>query len=145
MGQLTNYIVTILIFFPLLGALIVALHSRSSDGNTDGLKKLAIGITVVEFLLSLPLAFAFAGQTGYEFTARTPWIRAGGLNIDYHVGIDGLSIWLVLLTTLIVPIALLASYSAITKRVREYLVLMLVLETGMVGVFCSLDMFLFYL
>jgi NADH-quinone oxidoreductase subunit M len=144
MEQLTNYILTVVIFFPLLGALIVALYGRASDGNSEGVKKLAIGISVVEFLLSLPLVAYKAAPAGYQFTSRARWIDAGGLRVDYYVGIDGLSLWLVLLTTLIVPIALLASYTSITKRVREYLVLMLVLETGMVGVFCALDMFLFY-
>ena len=144
--MLTNYILTVVIFFPLLGALILALYGRSSDGDSEGIKKLAIGISIAEFVLSLSLAFLFvAGEPGYQLTANTRWISAGGLFVNYHVGIDGLSLWLVLLTTLIVPIALLASYNAITKRVRAYLVLMLVLETGMVGVFCSLDMFLFYL
>ena len=146
MGPMTNYILTTLIFLPVVGALIVALYGRADDGDSTALKKLAIGITVVEFLLSLPIAFAFdKGEDGYQFVARAEWIRAAGLNIDYYVGIDGLSVWLVLLTTLIVPIALLASYHAITKRVRAYLILMLLLETGMIGVFCALDMFLFYL
>jgi len=141
-----NTILTLVTFVPLLGAILVALYGRSEDGNSDGIKKLAIGVTVVTFILSLPLAFLFDARTGgYQFTAKANWINASGLRVDYSMGIDGLSVWLVLLTTLIMPIALLASYSAITKRVREYLVLMLVLETGMVGVFCALDMFLFYL
>ncbi len=140
-----NTILTLVMFVPLLGAILVALYGRSEDGNSEGIKKLAIGVTVVTFILSLPLAILFDAKTaGYQFIARTKWIEAAGLNVDYHVGIDGLSIWLVMLTTLIVPIALLASYTAITKRVREYLVLMLILETGMIGVFCALDMFLFY-
>ena len=140
-----NTILTLVMFVPLLGAILVALYGRSEDGNSEGIKKLAIGVTVVTFILSLPLAILFDAKTaGYQFIARAKWIEAAGLNVDYHVGIDGLSIWLVMLTTLIVPIALLASYTAITKRVREYLVLMLSLETGMIGVFCALDMFLFY-
>jgi NADH-quinone oxidoreductase subunit M len=143
---MTNYILTAVIFFPLLGALLVALAGRSTDGGTDGIKKIAIGVSIVEFLLSLPLAVGFdARVAGFQFTADRPWIGAGGLNVHYHVGLDGLSLWLVMLTTLIVPLALLASYNSITKRVRDYLVLMLVLETGMIGVFCALDMFLFYL
>src|SRR4051812_13770825 len=142
--KISPYLLSIVIFFPLVGALIVAFFGRSSDGNSDTVKKLAIGISLVEFVLSLPLLAAQV-LPGYQFQANVPWIGAGGLNVNYHVGVDGLSLWLVLLTTLIVPIALLASYGSITKRVREYLVLMLVLETGMVGVFCALDMFLFYL
>ncbi len=142
---MSNYILTVLILFPMLGALVVAFIGRGSEENTDLLKKAAIGVSLAEFLLSLPLLGYNATQAGYQFVANKHWIEAGGLNIRYHVGLDGLSLWLVLLTTLIVPIALLASYNSITKRVRGYLVLMLVLEAGMVGVFCSLDMFLFYL
>lgn len=109
-----NTILTLVMFVPLLGALLVALYGRSADGNTDGIKKLAIGISVVTFILSLPLAVLFDGRTaGYQFVARALWIDAAGLRVDYHVGIDGLSIWLVMLTTLITPIALLASYTAI--------------------------------
>src|SRR5512138_36923 len=145
MDQITNYLLTVVIFFPLVGALIVALYGRSSDGNSEVVKKIAIGVSVVELLLSLPLVAYKYAEAGYQFQARARWIDAAGLRVDYHVGIDGLSLWLVLLTTLIVPVALLASYASITKRVREYLVLMLVLETGMIGVFCALDMFLFYL
>ncbi|HQR40457.1 MAG TPA: NADH-quinone oxidoreductase subunit M, partial [Blastocatellia bacterium] len=140
----TNSILTFLVFFPLLGALVVAFFGSALDENSDGVKKLAIGITVVEFLASLPLAFLFKADGGYHFLIKTPWIEAGGINANYHLGIDGVSIWLVILTTLICPIALLSSYKSITKRVRMYLVLMLMLETGMVGVFCALDMFLFY-
>ena len=100
------------------------------------------GYAAFSFLTGLSWdAWSFAG---FQFVARTGWIDAAGLRVDYHVGIDGLSIWLVMLTTLIMPIALLASYTAITKRVRQYLVLMLILETGMIGVFVSLDLFLFY-
>ncbi len=145
MSAITNYVLTVIIFFPLVGALIVGLYGRSADGNSENLKKIAIGVSLVEFLISLALLAYKLPLAGYQFTARAKWIENGGLNVDYHVGVDGLSLFLVLLTTLIVPLALLASYSSITKRVREYLILMLVLETGMIGVFCSLDMFLFYL
>lgn len=142
----TNSILTVITFLPLLGALVIALYGRSSDGNSEGLKKIAIGFTIVNFLLALPIAVLFdSSVASYQFTGHARWIDAAGLRVSYFVGIDGISIWLVMLTTLIMPIALLASYTSITKRVREYLVLMLVLETGMLGVFCALDMFLFYL
>ena len=76
--MLTNYILTVVIFFPLLGALIVALYGRSSDGDTEGIKKLAIGISVAEFLISLPLAVLFkASEPGYQFKANTRWISSG--------------------------------------------------------------------
>ena len=73
---------------------------------------------------------------------KAPWI--GALGVSYYVGVDGISLWLVILTTFLMPISVLASWH-VTKRVREYMIFMLVLETGMIGVFVSLDMFLFYL
>lgn len=140
-----TYALTILVFFPLVAAVIVALVGRG--GPVETVKRAAIGLSLVEFVLSLPLLFVFDGQKNslVQLAVKMRWIEAGGLNVDYYLGVDGLSIWLVMLTTLIVPIALLASYNSITKRVREYLIFMLVLETGMIGVFCALDMFLFYL
>ena len=77
-----------------------------------------------------------------QFVERRPWIPAWG--ISYHVGVDGLSLWLVILTTFLTPLCLLGSWSSIEKRVREFVVFMLLLEAGMVGVFVAQDLFLFY-
>lgn len=94
------------------------------------------------FFISLPLYFAFDART-YEmqFVEKLRWIPSFG--IHYHVGIDGISLFLILLTTFITPLAILASWH-VARNVREYMVAMLVLETGMIGVFISLDVFLFY-
>ena len=79
---------------------------------------------------------------GMQFEERAPWIPAYG--ITYHLGIDGISYWLILLTTFLTPLALLGSWNYIEKRVREFVVFMLLLEAGMIGVFVALDLFLFY-
>jgi NADH-quinone oxidoreductase subunit M len=146
MDFLHNHLLTILTFFPLLAAIIVVLMGRSDRGNDEQLKTVALVLSIVEFVLSLPLAYLFSPEVkGYQFEFTRPWISAAKLNIQYHLGVDGLSLWLVVLTTFITPIAILGSYQYIKKYVREFLALMLILETGMVGVFCALDMFLFYL
>jgi NADH-quinone oxidoreductase subunit M len=138
-----SYLLNLVIFFPVAAALLVLLQYRLRR-DPDAAKRLAVVLTVVEFALSLPLAWYFEPSAGYQFEVIVPWINVAGINVVYHLGVDGVSLWLVILSTLIVPIALLASYRAIDKRVIEYLVLMLVLETGMVGVFVALDLFLFY-
>jgi NADH-quinone oxidoreductase subunit M len=138
-------LLSVVIGFPILAAVIVTMVGRPDGGNATALKKLTVGFTVVEFLVSLPLVFFFRADNTLQYDFSIPWIWTGGLNVNYHVGLDGISLWLLVLTTLIMPIAVLASYTSITKYVREYLALMLVLEAGMVGVFAALDMFLFYL
>jgi NADH-quinone oxidoreductase subunit M len=100
-------------------------------------------ITVATFILSLHLVASFdSTRPDFQFLIDVPWIAS--LGIDYHMGVDGISVFLVLLATLLTPLAILASWS-ITNRAKEYFVFMLLLETGMIGVFTSLDLFLFYL
>src|SRR5437867_11782834 len=96
------------------------------------------------FVVSLPLWFWFDRGTSdqMQFVENAPWIQTLGAN--YHVGIDGISLLLVLLTTLLGPLAVLSSWEAIDNRVKEYYVFMLMLQAGMLGVFVSLDFFLFY-
>ncbi len=132
---------SLLILIPVVGAVLVALVPRGQEGWTKGLAFLT---TLVNLALSLPLYFNFvSGAPGYQFEQVAAWIPR--LNINYHVGIDGLSLFLVLLTTFLSAIAVLSSWTAITEQVKEYMALLLLLETAMVGVFVSLDLFLFYL
>src|SRR6185295_18636684 len=84
----------------------------------------------------------FRGIPEMQFVERRPWIPAWG--ISYHLGVDGLSLWLVLLTTFLTPLCLLGSWTSVKKRVREFVAFMLLLEAGMLGVFVALDLFLFY-
>jgi NADH-quinone oxidoreductase subunit M len=136
---MNDVLLTALIALPLLGALFVAVMPRDA---VRAQKTVALGVTAVIFLVSLLLLPGFEPRAGMQFEVTRPWLPAFG--ISYHVGIDGLSLWLVLLTTFLTPVALLGSWTSIDRRVREFNVFMLLLEAGMVGVFVSLDLFLFY-
>lgn len=133
-------LLTILIFFPLAGAVIVMLFGRGRDNFS---KVAALAVSIVDFVLAIPLFLRFrADAHTMQFVERVPWVES--LGISYHLGIDGISLLLVLITTLLTWISILASWTAITSRVREFMATMLLLETGMLGVFCSIDLFLFY-
>ncbi len=128
-----------LLAIPVLGALLLAFSPRRATGALFSLALLASGLS---FLVSLAIFYGFDGSSGaMQFVERVPWMPAVG--IAYIVGIDGISLFLVLLTTFLMPLAILASWS-VTERVKEYLVFMLLLETGMLGAFVALDLFLFY-
>jgi NADH-quinone oxidoreductase subunit M len=108
-------------------------------------KVLALSGALATFVLSLSLLPGFdAARGGMQFEESAPWIRAAGFRISHHMGVDGISLFLVLLTTFITPLAILSSWSSITDRLKSYLACLLFLETGMVGVFCALDLVLFY-
>jgi NADH-quinone oxidoreductase subunit M len=127
-------------FLPLLGAVLLAFVPRRA---TRGIRFGALAVSLVTLILSLPLYFNFDGEVAdYQFVEAAPWMPA--LGIGYHLGIDGISVLLVLLTTFITPLALVSAWSSIEDRVKEFVITMLVLETGMLGVFVSLDVFLFY-
>lgn len=142
--------ITITTYLPLVGALLLVLYGivgakqgRGQESLDNGYRNITLIVTVLSFLTSIPLALGFdRSLSGPQFETKIPWI--GSFGVSYHTGVDGLSIWLVLLTTFIMPISVLASWHVV-KRVREYMIFMLVLETGMLGVFIALDMFLFYL
>ena len=133
-------LLSLVLFLPAAGALALLALPRGRDNAT---RVAAIGIALATFLLSLGFLSNFEGNGDFEIVDHAPWIPSFG--IEYHVGLDGLSIYLVLLTTFLVPIVFLASWRSITERVREYFVLFLLLETGMLGAFASLDLFLFYI
>ena len=136
-----------LIFSPLLGLALLWLWPR---GREEGLRWLALAVTLVPLALAAKLLAEFdpgftrvQGNDGYQFVQHLVWIRA--FNVEYHVGVDGLSIGLVALTALISVIAVVASWSIPTARnLRGYFAMLLLLETGMLGVFVALDLFLFY-
>jgi len=134
-------ILTWLIFLPLVGALVV--WWTPAEQRESRLKVIALVFSTAIFLLSLVLYFSFdGGSAAMQFEQDVPWIETFG--IRYHVGIDGISLLLILLTTFLTPITLLSSWGSIQRSVRGFLVSMLLLETGMLGVFSSLDLFLFY-
>jgi NADH-quinone oxidoreductase subunit M len=128
------------IFLPTLGAAALLLLDRREERR---LRQVALGVTAATFLVSCLLWVGFdPARTGMQFVEQRPWVPAFG--IGYHLGVDGISLLLVLLTTLLSPLCLLAAWTQVTARVKEFLVAMLLLETGMVGVFCALDLFLFF-
>ncbi|RME62647.1 MAG: NADH-quinone oxidoreductase subunit M, partial [Caldilineae bacterium] len=133
-----NYLLSIITFLPLLGALIVLFAPG------DGAKKsITLVTTLVTFLVSLLLLVNWPeGAAGMVLEERYAWMPA--FNINYHLGVDGISLWLVLLTTFLMPIAVGFSNQHIKEGVGAYMVLMLLLETGMIGVFLALDLVLFY-
>jgi NADH-quinone oxidoreductase subunit M len=135
-----SFLLVIVLLLPLIAAL--ALLSVPGS-NKEAIRRLAFGAALVTFALSVGLATGFhSGQAGWQFEIVRPWIATP--LIQFHVGIDGLSLWLVLLTTFLTPLAMLASWRSIEERVKEFFFLMLILETGMIGVFAALDLFLFY-
>jgi NADH-quinone oxidoreductase subunit M len=140
-----SYVLTILISIPIAGSLAVFILGRGSVARDESLRWTALISSIVTFAVSLLLPLGFQSRPSLQFETNAPWINAFELGIRYHVGIDGLSLWLVVLTTFLVPLALLSSWNSITFRLREFLISILVLETGMIGVFIAMDMFLFYL
>jgi len=138
--MLNIWILTILTFFPLLGILILLLVDKHQHG---AIKTIAFIISLLNAIFSLYIYFNFVpDSSSMQFTINKTWIESLGIN--YHLGIDGISLFLVLLTTFLTPLAILSSWSAITDKVKGYYISMLFLETGMIGVFVSLDLFLFY-
>ena len=134
-------LLSVLIFFPALGALALLLL-RGDDHVW--IRRLAMTISVIEFVFSLVLMMKVPlDAKGYSLEEFHGWIHVPPIN--YHVGVDGLSLFLVILTTFLTPISVLASWSSIHHRVKEFFVMLLMLEVGVVGVFLSLDLFLFFL
>ena len=133
-------ILSILVFLPIVGIGILLILDRKRH---KGLKIATLAISVVEFLVSLPLWFNFNSQTAaMQFVERREWLPTYG--ISYYVGIDGFSLLLIMLTTLLTPLCVLATWDDIQVRVKEFMVCLLALMAGMIGVFVSLDLFLFY-
>ena len=134
-------ILSIVAYVPLLGALIIVFLIPKE--KTGAIKYFATLVAALDFAASLPLWFAFdRTKAGYQFVERTSWIPS--LGVEYQFGIDGISLVLLLLTTFIGVIAVYCSYTAIGERQKEYYVLLLLLQTFMIGTFCSADFFLFY-
>ncbi len=133
------WVLNALLLVPLLGGAAVLLRPVQEA------KRLALGVAVVEFLVSVPLWWMFElGTADFQFPVRYLWIAGWGDGIYYHLGLDGISLFMVLLTTFTMPLAVLGSWSYITKQARPYYALLLVLTTGMLGVFVALDLFVFY-
>jgi NADH-quinone oxidoreductase subunit M len=124
-------ILSVISYLPLLGILVICLINSKRH---DLIRWVAFLTAVVTFIFSLPLYFMFDSNTWrMQFVENIPWVSEFG--ISYHMGIDGISLFLVLLTTFLSALAILSTWSAVTERVKGYMVSLLFLETGMLGVF----------
>src|SRR5690242_8359973 len=138
------HLLTILILLPFAGALALVAYSFAPPRRDEHYRWIALVTTVATFAVSLLLLREVGGSgAAFRFVDNVNWI--GSIGARYHVAVDGVSLWLVLLTTLLMPIALLSSWNAITKRPLAYYAFLLILESAMIGVFVSLDLLLFYL
>ncbi|NOY06459.1 MAG: NADH-quinone oxidoreductase subunit M [Chlorobi bacterium] len=136
---MTTSLITYLIFIPLAGAILLYFVRK----NPQAVRYAGLAVTVLVFLVSLGLYFNFDPTTAdFQFVEYHRWIPS--FDISYYVGIDGISLLLVMLTTFLTPIVLISSWKSITDRVAEYVGMMLILEAGLIGVFTSMDLFLFY-
>ena len=139
MEFIASNILTIITFMPAAGAVILLFYNRE---HVRSIRMFALVITLLTFAFSVHLVRFFdSSNPNFQFGLKVPWMPS--LGIDYSMGVDGISVFLILLTTLLTPLAILASWS-IHERIKEYFIFMLLLETGMIGVFASLDFFLFY-
>jgi NADH-quinone oxidoreductase subunit M len=134
-----NSILTLITFLPALGAFLLAFLPRRGKA----IQWTALIVSLITFLASLHLPAHFHyGQSGFQFEQNSPWVSSP--NIRYHLGVDGLSMWLVVLTGFLAPIGVLASWTAIEGRTKEFYFFFLLQQTAMFGVFVSLDIFLYY-
>jgi len=136
-------LLSLTIFLPLLGALVILLI-KEDENSINNIKKVALWTSVGVFLLSLLIWLQFDNTNGtYQFEEKFRWFN--DFNFYYHIGIDGISLFMVILSTFLTPLCILASWESIKKRVKEYMIAFLFLETVMIGMFSSIDILLFYI
>ena len=137
-------ILSLMTFLPLLGAAVLMLLRGTEEGVAKASRGVAFLFSSLTFLVSLPVLYYFSPATAdFQFVEKYIWFDT--LGISYHMGVDGISVFFVLLSTFLTPICVLASGHGVTTRVREYMIAFLLLETFMLGTFCALDAILFYL
>jgi NADH-quinone oxidoreductase subunit M len=135
----SSSILTMVTFAPLFGGLLLTIFPR----RDRDVRIFALVVSLLTFLASLHLPVHFQrAQTAFQYEIDRPWVSTP--NIHYHMGVDGISLWLVLLTTFLTPLCVLISWRSVHERVKEFFILLLILETALIGVFTSLDLFLFY-
>lgn len=135
-----NNLLVYILLIPLIGGLLLLFISQ---GKENLIRYFGLGISAITFIVSLFLYFGFdVSKPDFQFVFKSSWIS--NINVSFYVGIDGISLLLILLTTFITPLTLISSWSGIQKKVKEFTFFMLMLEVGMLGVFVSLDLFLFY-
>lgn len=137
---MTDNILTIIIFFPIALSIPIFFFKKE---NKSLIKSYALAVTILTFALSLYLFLSFDSLNDqYQFVRKATWISA--MNAQYYIGIDGISLLLIMLTTFMMPLTIFISWNTIHKRIREYYFFLLILEGSLIGVFCSLDLILFY-
>jgi NADH-quinone oxidoreductase subunit M len=140
-----NYLLTYLLLIPIIGSVLILFFKKD---NVKLIRYFGLFVSLAAFVVTIFIYFGFNSENpDFQFVNIFNWIGspATGLNIAYHVGIDGMSMLLLLLTAFITPLTLISTWSAIDKKVKDFTFFMLVLEAGMIGVFISLDLFLFYI
>jgi len=129
-------------FLPLVGVLLILFVRDESENARRNIRMIALWTTIITFVISIFIWTGFDNsQAGFQFVEKHGWLDSG---ISYHMGVDGISMLFVILTTFLMPLCILASWESIQKRVKAYMIAFLVLETLMIGVFCALDIVLFY-
>ncbi|EEQ95533.1 proton-translocating NADH-quinone oxidoreductase, chain M [Brucella intermedia LMG 3301] len=129
-------------FLPLVGALLILLIKDDSEASRRNIRNVALLTTIFVFALSLVVWAGFDNSNpGFQMVEQVDWMGGG---ISYHMGVDGISVLFVVLSAFLMPFCILASWVSVEKRVKEYMIAFLILETLMIGVFCALDLFLFY-
>ncbi len=137
----TNFLLTYLLLVPIFGSVIVLLINKSQEKL---IRWIGLAVSLIAFVVSLVVyAYFDSTKSGFQMQHQAVWVKS--LNISYLVGIDGLSLLLILLTTFLTPITLFSSWNSIKEKVKQFTFFMLFLEVGMLGVFLSLDLFLFYI
>src|SRR5690606_6724118 len=129
-------------FLPLVGVFLILLIRDEGAAARRNIRNVALLTTVFTFVLSLFIWAGFDnGYAGFQMVEKVEWLGSG---ISYHMGVDGISMLFVILITFIMPLCILASWESVESRVKEYMIAFLILETIMIGVFCALDIVLFY-
>ncbi|BAB48746.1 NADH-quinone oxidoreductase subunit M [Mesorhizobium erdmanii] len=135
-------ILSLVTFLPLVGVLLILFIRDDSENARRNIRAIALLTTTFTFIISVFIWTGFDNsQSGFQFVEKAAWLDSG---ISYHMGVDGISMLFVILTTFLMPLCILASWEAIEKRVKAYMIAFLLLETLMIGVFCALDIVLFY-
>ncbi len=140
---MSEWLLSLITFLPLVGVVLILLIKGDEETVNRNSRWAALWVTLFTFGVSLLAVVYFdPSKAGFQFVVKREWL---GGNITYHMGVDGISVLFVILTTFLTPLCILASWESITTRVKDYMIAFLVLETLMIGVFCALDLVLFYL
>ena len=138
-------LLSLVTFVPLVGAFFILIARGDDAVVARNARFIALWTSLIVFALSIVLWVEFDPNTAaFQFVERANWITLGGVTITYHMGIDGISLFFILLSTLLTVLSIVSSWVVIKVQVREYMIAFLVLETLMVGIFCALDFILFY-